>query len=414
VSYRIVSGPATVSGNIITLTGTGTVTVEASQSGDATYNAAAPVSQSFSVVAASLQNQTITFPAIANKVTGDAPFTLSASASSGLVVSYRVVSGPATVSGNTVTVTGAGTVAIEASQAGNSSFNAATPVQQSFTVASNLTQTTTGQTAQTITFGTLAYKTFDAAPFTISATASSGLPVSFRVVSGPATISGTTVTVTGVGSVSIEASQAGNSTFAAALPVVRSFTVGKASQMITFGTLANRTFGDAPFTLTATASSGLAVAYRVVSGPATITNNTVTMTGAGTVTIESMQPGNVNYNAAFNVQRSFTVSTSGTLSSTTTTTRTDMLQEVKSGITVYPNPVTTESSVSITAAKTTIGIVEVFNMQGVLKQRFASRTFDGGVPVIIRINASGYTSGIYIVRMTSAEGVITQRFEVIR
>jgi hypothetical protein len=53
-------------------------------------------------------------------------------------------------------------------------------------------------------------------------------------------------------------------------------------------------------------------------------------------------------------------------------------------------------------------------MQGVLKQRFASRTFDGGVPVIIRINASGYTSGIYIVRMTSAEGVITQRFEVIR
>ncbi|WP_121357816.1 carbohydrate-binding protein, partial [Flavisolibacter nicotianae] len=80
--------------------------------------------------------QTITFPAISNKLTTDLPFTLSATASSGLPVSYRVVSGPATVSGNTVTLAGtAGTVIIEASQAGNTTYNAATAVTQSFTVS---------------------------------------------------------------------------------------------------------------------------------------------------------------------------------------------------------------------------------------------------------------------------------------
>ncbi|RYY22042.1 MAG: T9SS type A sorting domain-containing protein, partial [Sphingobacteriaceae bacterium] len=57
-----------------------------------------------------------------------------ASASSGLPVSYRVVSGPATVSGNSLTITDAGTVVVEASQTGNASFNAAKTMSQSFTV----------------------------------------------------------------------------------------------------------------------------------------------------------------------------------------------------------------------------------------------------------------------------------------
>ncbi len=414
VSYRVVSGPATVAGSLLTVTGLGTVTVEVTQAGNTAYNAATPVTQSFSVAAPLLQNQTISFPAIDDKMSDDEPFALDAVASSGLPVSYRIVSGPATLSANVVTVTGAGTVVIEALQAGNATYNAATPVTQRFDVASASVQPVGGETAQTISFGTLGYKTFGAAPFTIKATASSGLPVTFRVVSGPATISGTTVTLTGVGSVSIEAAQPGNTIFDAATPVVRSFTVGKASQNISFGWMSGRTMGDAPFALSATASSGLPVAFRIVSGPATIAGNTITLTGAGTVTLEASQPGNAAYNAAFSVQRSFTVSPSAANASVASTNRTEMLPEVKSGITVYPNPVTTESSVSIAVPKTTVGVVEVFNMQGVLKQRFASRTFEKGVPVVIRINASGYTSGIYLVRMTSADGVITQRFEVMR
>ena len=79
-------------------------------------------------------DQTISFAAITSKIVGDASFALRATASSGLAVSFKIVSGPATISGNTLSITGDGTVVVEASQAGNASFIAAKTVTQSFTV----------------------------------------------------------------------------------------------------------------------------------------------------------------------------------------------------------------------------------------------------------------------------------------
>ena len=86
-------------------------------------------------------DQTIDFALGDGSYDGD-PFVLSATAlfhgnygltGSGLPVSFAVVSGPATVSGNQLTITGAGTVVIKASAAGNGNFNA-TVVNHSFTV----------------------------------------------------------------------------------------------------------------------------------------------------------------------------------------------------------------------------------------------------------------------------------------
>ena len=82
-----------------------------------------------------------------------------------------------------------------------------------------------GPISQTITFGPLANQTYGVAPITLGATASSTLPVSFAVTSGPATVSGDTLTVTGAGTVVVEASQVGNALYAAAVPVDESFTV---------------------------------------------------------------------------------------------------------------------------------------------------------------------------------------------
>ncbi|MCX6917440.1 MAG: hypothetical protein NT167_31135, partial [Verrucomicrobia bacterium] len=65
---------------------------------------------------------------------GDAPFALSGTASSGLPVAYSLVSGPATLSGNVVTLAGWGTVVVRASQAGNAMYAAAADVVQSFFV----------------------------------------------------------------------------------------------------------------------------------------------------------------------------------------------------------------------------------------------------------------------------------------
>jgi sugar lactone lactonase YvrE len=80
-------------------------------------------------------SQTITFPAPATMVANAAPFTLAATSSSGLPITYTVLSGPATVSGNTVTLTGAaGTVTIQASQGGNLAYSAASNASVSFQV----------------------------------------------------------------------------------------------------------------------------------------------------------------------------------------------------------------------------------------------------------------------------------------
>jgi len=76
--------------------------------------------------------QTITFPPIPVQQAGTEPFTLNAFSSSGLPVSYRVVSGPATVNGDILTVTGVGSGTVQASQSGNSNFAAAANVSQSF------------------------------------------------------------------------------------------------------------------------------------------------------------------------------------------------------------------------------------------------------------------------------------------
>ena len=79
--------------------------------------------------------QAITFPQIPNKLTTDAPFDLNALASSGLPVSYEVLSGPATVDGSKVTLSGqAGQVTIRASQPGDGTYQAATPIESTFRV----------------------------------------------------------------------------------------------------------------------------------------------------------------------------------------------------------------------------------------------------------------------------------------
>ncbi len=79
--------------------------------------------------------QAITFPQIGDKLTSDAPFDLEATASSGLDVSYSVVSGPASVSGKTITLDGTeGEVIIKASQAGDGTYDPAEDIENSFFV----------------------------------------------------------------------------------------------------------------------------------------------------------------------------------------------------------------------------------------------------------------------------------------
>ncbi len=175
--------------------------------------------------------------------------------------------------------------------------------------ASNSISFAADAVAQTINFPPIPDKNYGDAPFVPVATATSGLPVAFTLVSGPATINTqtNTITIIGTGVVTITANQSGDNIYDTAAPVTRSFTVNKAAQTITFNTIPDQDFTNPPVSLGATSSSGLAVSYSIVSGPATISGNQVTLTGLGTVTVRAMQAGDNNYLAATPVDRSFCV-----------------------------------------------------------------------------------------------------------
>jgi uncharacterized repeat protein (TIGR03803 family) len=289
---------ATISGSTLTIVGAGTASITAKQAGDATYASATDVTRTLTVNKVA---QTITFGALPSKLVTDAPFSLSATADSGLPVSYTSSNTQvATISGSTLTIVGAGTADITAKQAGNATYASATDVTQTLTVS---------KISQTITFGALAAKLVTDAPFTLSATADSGLPVSYTSSNVQvATVSGNMVTIVASGSVDITAHQAGNATYSSAADVVQTLTVSKLSQSITFGPLPGKLLTDAPFTLSATADSGLPVSYTSSNFQvATVNGNTVTITGAGTTSIIAQQPGDFTYSSATAVVQTLTV-----------------------------------------------------------------------------------------------------------
>src|SRR5262249_28184773 len=136
---------------------------------------APPISRSFNVFKG---DQTISFAPLPNKNFGDASFNLSATATSQLPVTFSVVAGQSLVnlSGNTVKLLGAGgPVKIQADQGGNSNFNAAPGVQQSFTINK-------GNATLTLS-----------APTQIA----DGTPKSASVTTNPPALSGVTITYTG-------------------------------------------------------------------------------------------------------------------------------------------------------------------------------------------------------------------------
>lgn len=249
--------------------------------------------------AAGAQNQTITFGALSNVTYGDAPFALTATASSGLTVSY-ISSDPlvASISGNTVTIVGVGTATITASQAGDGvNWNAAPDVDQTLTVdPKNLT--VTGAVAQD--------KDYDGntnAAIT-GATLVGVVGMDDVNVSGGGTFAsadaGTGISVTA--NLVLGGADAGNYTLTQ--PTGLSANINQAAQTITFGALAPKTTADAPFNLTATASSGLPVSYissnlSVVS----ISGNLVTINGPGSATITASQAGDGNYLPATSVDQ---------------------------------------------------------------------------------------------------------------
>jgi Leucine-rich repeat (LRR) protein len=163
-----------------------------------------------------LKDQTLTFDVQKTVFVND-KITLNATVSSGLDITYEIVSGKATLDGNILTPTAEGTLVIKAVQAGNYEYE---PVEKEVTI-----QVT--KRDQTITFDVKETAKLNE-KITLAAIASSNLDVTYEVVSGNATLDGSTVTFTEVGKVQIKAKQAGNKEYKAVEKVV-TITVTKST-----------------------------------------------------------------------------------------------------------------------------------------------------------------------------------------
>ena len=296
-----------------------------------------------------LAAQTITFPAIPTQTVGT-PLTLSATASSGLAVGFAsTTTSICTVSGTTATFIASGTCTIQATQAGNSTYAAAPLVSQSFTVngkAQTITFTApttpvTYSPGQTYTPSQqTSYESASASPPTYSQTNSGTLSGFSSVAATSAelnvTISGSVSSSSGSGAgvLTLQYSTNNGSTFTTVTAWSSSFSSQVVSFPISGITNLNTvqiqitafaatgsgsasagvsvsgwyaTVGAPPITLSATASSGLPVTFSVTSGPGTVSGNSLTITGAGTVVVAANQAGNASYSAAATVSHTIVV-----------------------------------------------------------------------------------------------------------
>ncbi len=212
---------ATVAGNVLTIVGVGTTTITASQLGDASYNPAPNVLQNITVNALPV---TISGIAISDK-----PYNGTTAAT----ITGTAVLSPSAVLGDDVAIGGTPVAVFDSALVGTAIPVTVSGYALTGTKASNyaLSQPT-GLTAaitvadQTITFNALSTYYINDATFTLGATASSALAVSYSSSNtAVATISGSTVTIVGTGTATITASQAGDTNYNAALAVDQTLTV---------------------------------------------------------------------------------------------------------------------------------------------------------------------------------------------
>ncbi len=225
----------------------------------------------------------------------------------------------ASITGSTLTITGVGNFAIDVNEAGG--------LVSGTTYANGYLQVpiTVDQAPQTIVYSgptTTAYTTTAIDLSTDVTGGASGNPVVLALVSGPATLSGSTLTITGVGTIDLTADQQGNADYSAAPELPISITVTQAPQTIIISAAPASPTYPATSTITATGgASGNAVTLAITSGSsiATLSGTTLTPTGTafGAVVVTANQAGNTNYAAAAPAPVTVTFASVGTVATPT-------------------------------------------------------------------------------------------------
>jgi ribosomal protein S11 len=290
VSYAVAAGgPCSINGNILTGTSAGTCTVTASKAADTAYAAATANALTITVN----RNDPTALVASASptsiNVNGTSSLTTTGGSGTG-AVSFNRVSGPCTVSGTSLTGTGAGTCLFTATQAQDSDFNATTsaPVsvivglspQSTLTVLAAPTTLSTGGSSQ------------------LSSTGGDGTgAVTYEVVNGACSLSGNTLTSAFSGSCAVIATKAADSLYAVAVSAPLTVTVGLSPQSALTAVASPSTIAvNDTSSLSSTGGSGTGeVFYTLVSGPCQLGLNTLTGTGAGSCVITATKGRDQTY-----------------------------------------------------------------------------------------------------------------------
>ena len=280
---------------------TGTCTINADQSGDASYQAASQVPQSFQVNPAGQSISNFVANPAAPVFAPNGTFTVSATGggSSSPVVFASTSPSVCSVSGTMVTMLSAGACALTANQAADANYTAAPQVTLDVVI------TAATQTITNFVSNPTAPVFAPNATFTVSASggASSSAVIFSSASTLICTVSGNTVTMLSAGTCSLAANQAGDANYSAAPQVTLDVVIGIAPQVITnfVSNPTNPVFApNATFIVSATggASSSPVVFASTTASVCNVSGNTVTMLSAGTCSLTANQAGDANYSAA--------------------------------------------------------------------------------------------------------------------
>jgi Secretion system C-terminal sorting domain len=216
--------------------------------------------------------------------------------------------------------------------------------------------------------------------------------------SGSATISGSTLSLNSVGFVTVTANLAANNNFNAGSASTR-INIGKADQTIVFNQPPTKRYGDPPFQLIATSSSGLPVSFsNTNTSVATIVGNVVTIQGVGTTTIYATQSGNQNYKYAPAVFRTLTVQNSNGARIASEEPQQEHAKNEEPNveeIIVFPNPAVNQFTVALPERVKEDTPLSFYDMMG--KQLISSAIPKGQWKVSVSLE--NISEGMYLVKI---------------
>ena len=315
VTFRVDVNTASVcsiSAGVVRFVGVGTCTVTANQVGSSNYNAAVAQSQTFTVGKGA---QVISFLSSAptNAVVAGATYTpLAYGGATGNTVSLSVASASTSICAlafGKISFLTVGDCVIEANQAGNTNYNAASQVIQTITVAKG---------AQVVAFTSAApsAKVSGATYTPVVSGGASGNVASLSIAASSGSVCSVTngvVSFNAVGSCEVEVNQSGNANYEAAAQAIQTITVTKGSQVLAFTSTppSLRPVQGTTYTPTATyGPSGEPVVYTIDALAATIctiSSGVISFQAVGDCILHADQAGTANYTAATRITQIFDI-----------------------------------------------------------------------------------------------------------